>query len=122
MKNDKSKPQKIKDYSSYDDWKHDQSNTNQKLITALESLIETLAPHFEKTVKWGQGCFVDGKTPKIFIHTESDYVQLGFYNGAELKDSHNQLVGNGKYVRHVKIWKREDVNEEKLSELINQIV
>lgn len=112
---------KMKSYSSYEEWKADQTEDNQKIIDGLENLIKSVAPHFEKTVKWGQGCFIKEKSPRVFLHTEPDYVQLGFYNGSELKDSNRLLEGSGKYVRHVKVRGVKDIDKEKFRELISQV-
>lgn len=121
MQPNKAYPQKMKTYASYDEWRKDQSSSNQVIIDELHSLIKSVAPHFETTVKWGQGCFVNGKTPRIFLHTEPEYVQLGFYNGSTLTDKHGLLEGNGKYVRHVKVYSVNGIDKEKFSELIKQV-
>lgn len=112
----------MKNYESYDEWRDDQSSSNQVIIDGLHSLIKNVAPHFETTVKWGQGSFVNGNTPRIFLHTEPDYVQLGFYNGSALKDTHRLLEGKGKFVRHVKVYNVEEIDKEKLTELIKQVI
>ena len=117
-----SQSQKMKNYSSFPDWKEDQSDKNQKLINKLQALIEKAAPQLTTTIKWGQGCWVDGESPRVFIHTEDDHVQLGFYNGFSLEDPLHLLSGNGKYVRHVKVYKQEDINLDQYTPLILQAV
>lgn len=111
---------KMKKYDSYADWKKDQSARNKRLIGSLQRLVEGAAPHLVKTVKWGQGCFADGATPKVYIHTEDDHVQLGFYAGARLDDPHGLLAGKGKHVRHVKVRTAGDVQPEAFTALIRQ--
>lgn len=103
MKQNDRSHKKMSVYTSFMDWKNNQSLDNQEIIFGLESLIKRIAPHLTTTVKWGQGCFVNGKSPRIFLHTEPEYVQLGFYNGSELTDTYGLLEGKGKYVRHVKV-------------------
>jgi len=117
-----SAPQKMKSYESFSDWKKDQSAKNQKLINSLQRLIKKIAPHLTTTVKWGQGCWVDNDKPKIYIHTEADHVQFGFYSGSSLKDSYKLLAGKGKYVRFIKIYSPEDINPKAFSDLIKQVV
>lgn len=51
---------KMKQYADYADWRSDQSPGDRRLIDALQTLIEEVAPHLTRTVKWGQGCFADG--------------------------------------------------------------
>ncbi len=112
----------MKAYESFSDWKNDQSEKNQELINRLQALIGEVAPHLTTTVKWGQGSWTDASTPKIYIHTEDDYIQLGFYNGSTLEDPDGLLSGNGKYIRFIKIQAIEDIDTEKFSYLIRQAV
>lgn len=114
------KPSPMKAYDSFSAWEEDQSEDNQKMISKLQKLIADVAPQFSTTVKWGQGCWVDGNTPKVFIHAEDDHVQLGFYNGSALSDPQGLLSGNGKYVRFVRIYGSEDIDAAGLTALIIQ--
>jgi hypothetical protein len=110
----------MKAYESFSDWKKDQSLKNQKLIGALQRLVKKVAPQLTTAVKWGQGCWIHGEAPRIYIHTETDHVQFGFYNGATLKDPNKLLVGNGKHVRHIKVRTMHDVDTKAFSLLIAQ--
>ena len=112
----------MKKYVSFSDWKKDQTFKNQKLITEASKIIDNVAPHLEKTVKWSQGCWTEDKNHKLFIHGASDHIQLGFYLGSTLKDPKNLLRGNGKFVKHVKIFSTGDIDEEAFNNLIKQVV
>lgn len=112
----------MKAYDSFSAWKADQSEANQEMISKLQKLIADIAPHFSTTVKWGQGCWVDGNTPKVFVHAEDDHVQLGFYNGSTLSDPQGLLSGTGKYVRFVRIYGNEDIDTAQLSAFIDQVI
>lgn len=118
----KNGPQKMKAYGSYLDWKKDQSLKNRKIISALERLIKKTAPSLDTIVKWGQGCWVLNDTPRMYIHTEPDHVQLGFYAGSRLKDPEKFLVGAGKYVRHMKIRSTKDIDEGIIVNFIKQVI
>jgi len=109
---------KMKSYATFPDWKKDQSLKNQRLITEVSKVINNIAPHLEKTVKWSQGCWTEGKNHKVFIHGASDHIQLGFYRGSELKDPKKLLQGDGKFVKHVKIFSNRDIDEIALRSLI----
>jgi hypothetical protein len=117
-----SQAQKMKNYASFSQWYENQSDRNQVLIKELQSLIENVAPQLTTTVKWGQGCWADSGSPKVFIHTEDDHVQLGFYNGASLRDPGQLLSGNGKYVRFVRVYNSEGIKPEQYTALILQAV
>jgi hypothetical protein len=111
---------RMKTYASFADWKKDQTAQNQRLIGALGRVVEAAAPHLAKTVKWGQGCWADAGAPKVYIHTEDDHVQLGFYRGSTLEDPERRLVGSGKYVRHVRVRTARDIDHDAFADLIEQ--
>jgi hypothetical protein len=111
----------MKAYASYAEWKKDQSPRNRRLIGALERIVEGVAPDWQRSVKWGQGCWVDEGKPKVYLHAEPDHVQLGFYVGAKLKDPSKLLAGSGKYVRHVKVRTPKDIDAEAFEALIEQV-
>ena len=113
---------KMKQYTSFAAWKKDQSAKHQRLISALQRVVKAAAPELTKTVKWGQGCFADGAMHKLYIHTEEDHVQLGFYAGSKLDDPEGLLVGAGKYVRHVKVRSAADIQPEAFAALIRQVI
>jgi hypothetical protein len=116
------KPQKMKAYASFVEWKRDQSLKNQKLITALAGIVKKTAPQLTQTVKWGQGCFASEGVPKAYIHAEPDHVQFGFYAGAALDDPEGLLVGKGKHVRHVKVFSTRDIPRDALVALLEQVL
>ena len=115
------KPQKMKAYASFADWKRDQSPTNQRVIAALSGLVKKAAPEFTQTVKWGQGCWTLGDAPKVYIHAEPDHVQFGFYAGSTLKDPEGLLAGRGKHVRHVKVLTTRGLALTALVALVQQV-
>ena len=47
------------------------------------------------------------------------HVNIGFFTGAYLDDSHNLLEGTGKRMRHVKIRPHADIDSQALEDLIN---
>lgn len=112
----------MKAYTSFADWKKDQSAKNKRLIGALERLVKKAAPHLATSVKWSQGCWIDDKTPKMYIHTEDDHIQLGFYRGSSLNDPDKLLTGSGKYVRHIKVHTPKDIDTKAFTHLILQAI
>jgi hypothetical protein len=115
------KPQKMKAYASFAEWRRDQSAKNQRLITALSTIVRKTAPEFTPTVKWGQGCWTLGDAPKAYIHAEPDHVQFGFYAGSALDDPDGVLVGSGKHVRHLKVFTTKGIPREALVALLEQV-
>ena len=115
------KPQKMKAYGSFAEWKSDQSAKNRTLINALSGLVKKAAPELTPTVKWGQGCWTLAGAPKVYFHAEPDHVQFGFYAGATLKDPQGLLAGSGKHVRHVKVFTTRGIPREALVALVEQV-
>lgn len=115
------RPQKMKAFASFDEWKRDQTAKNQRLIAELSELVKATAPEFTPTVKWGQGCWILGDTPRVYIHAEPDHVQFGFYAGTQLKDPGGLLVGSGKHVRHVKVFTTKGIPRKALVALLEQV-
>lgn len=109
-------------YASYGEWRRDQSPRNQRLISTLAKLLAATAPDLTATVKWGQGCWTLDGSPRVYMHAEPDHIQFGFFAGATLDDPERLLVGKGKHVRHVKVFRPGDIQTDALTALIRQVV
>jgi hypothetical protein len=113
---------KMKAYASFDQYLAGQTPRNQGLIRALRKLVKRVAPQLQESVKWGNGCWVQGKAPVAYVYSAPDHVQFGFFRGATLRDPMRLLNGQGKYVRHVKVRKRSEVDERAFGALLRQAV
>lgn len=111
----------MKAYESFSAWEKEESNTNT-LTKTVSKYIQSLVPELETVVKWGQGCFLYNGKPTLFIHTEPDHVQLGFFSGVTLADPNKFLEGKGKYVRHIKIVTKKDLQRKDVDVFISQAV
>ena len=111
---------KMKKYASFDEYLADQSTKNRSIIRALRKFTNRAAPALEESVKWGNGCWLKGKVPVAYVYSAPDYVQFGFFRGAELKDPQKLLHGNGQYVRHIKVRKPSDIDEAAFQALLRQ--
>ena len=63
---------KMTAYDSFNDFEADQSQQNQTLVSKLRKLVNEASPELEETVKRGNGCWVNGTLPVIFVHCEQD--------------------------------------------------
>jgi hypothetical protein len=111
---------KMKKYASFDDYLEDQPPRNQSIIRALRRFVKRAEPALTESVKWGNGCWVKGKVPVSYVYSASDYVQFGFIRGSALKDPQRLLQGNGQYVRHIKVHKLSDIDENAFKALLRQ--
>ena len=111
---------KMKKYASFDEYLANQSTKNRAIIRALRKFTKRTAPALEESVKWGNGCWLKGKMPVAYVYSAPDYVQFGFFRGAELKDPHKLLQGDGQYVRHIKVRKPSDIDDAAFRALLLQ--
>lgn len=111
---------KMKAYASFDDYLADQPPRNRTIIQSLRRFVRDEASHLVETVKWGNGCWVNGKVPVAYVFSAADHVQFGFFRGSALKDSQGLLRGMGKFVRHVRVEKTSDIDERTFAALLKQ--
>ena len=111
---------KMKKYGSFDEYLADQSPKNRSIIRTLRTFVKRVAPGLQESVKWGNGCWVMRSVPVAYVYSAADYVQFGFFRGSSLKDPLRILEGKGQYVRHIKVRKASDINEEAFKALLRQ--
>ena len=111
---------KMKAYASFDQYLAGQAPRNQDVIRALRTFVKRVAPQLQESVKWGNGCWVQGKAPVAYVYSAPDHVQFGFFGGSALKDPSGLLKGEGKFVRHIKVRKRSDIDEKAFGTLLRQ--
>ena len=111
---------KMKAYASFDEYLADQAAKNRDLIRALRQFVKRVAPSLEESVKWGNGCWIQRKAPVAYVYSAPDHVQFGFFAGSALKDPDRLLQGQGKFVRHIKLVKRSDIDEKSFAALLRQ--
>jgi len=110
---------KMKKYGSFDEYFADQSPKNRSIIRTLRTFVKRVAPGLQESVKWGNGCWVMGSVPVAYVYSAPDYVQFGFFRGSGLKDPQRILEGKGQYVRHIKVRKASDIDEDAFRVLID---
>ena len=111
---------KMKAYASFDQYLAGQTPGNKAIIRALRGFVQRVAPQLQESVKWGNGCWLQGKAPVAYVYSAPDYVQFGFFGGAALKDPLGLLNGKGKFVRHIKVRTRSDIDEKAFGALLRQ--
>jgi hypothetical protein len=114
------KPMKMKRYGSFDEYFADQSPKNRSIIRTLRTFVKCAAPSLQESVKWGNGCWVMGNVPVAYVYSAPDHVQFGFFRGSSLKDPQRMLEGKGQYVRHIKVRKASDIDEDAFRVLLRQ--
>jgi len=91
------------------------------LVQTLRRLVKARAPHLVELMKWGNVCWV-GAGNVCLIHVANDTLDFGFFMGASLPDPAGILVGNGKYLRMVKVRTAADIRPRLLAGVIASAV
>ena len=113
---------KMKAYATFDLYLADQPPKNRAIIKALRAFVKRTAPRLEESVKWGNGCWLNGKVPVAYVYSDNGYVQFGFFRGASLVDAKGLLEGKAQYVRHIKVRKVSDIDGPAFAALLRQAV
>jgi hypothetical protein len=111
---------KMKAYATFDLYLTDQRPKNQAVIRALRKFVKSVEPALVEAVKWGNGCWVNGKKPVAYVYAAPEYTQFGFIHGSSLKDPKKLLQGEGQYVRHIKVRTVRDIDEPAFAALLRQ--
>ena len=59
-----------------------------------------------------------GDVPFAYVNAFKAHVNVGFFQGASLRDPNHLLEGTGKFMRHTKLRPGEPINEAALNKLI----
>jgi len=82
----------------------------------LRTLILSAAPGCSETLHTGWKVISYGHKKKFCaIAPYSKWVNLQFHSGSKLTDSCELLRGNGRSMRHVKVWKASDLGDSLVS-------
>jgi len=111
---------KMKVYETFDLYLADQPPKNKTIIKALRAFVKRTAPKLEESVKWGNGCWVNGKAPVAYVYSDKGFVQFGFFRGASLVDKKGLLEGKGQHVRHIKVRAVADIDRAAFAALLRQ--
>lgn len=110
----------MKNYKSFAKWKAAQSNTAQPLIQSLRKMVNDLKLPLDETVKWGNGCWVKGELPIVYLYGLKDGVQLGFFAGSMISDPKEYLEGKGKFVRFITVKSKDEIDAKYFATLIKR--
>lgn len=97
------------------------SEDKKEIVKALREIILSVDPSLNESLKWKQPVY-SKKGDICYIFPAGNHVNLGFYNGTELKDPKKLLEGTGKTMRHIKIRSLEDIDKEYFGELVSDAI
>lgn len=89
------------------------SDEQRKIMETVRDLLHDSIQGVREKFSWSLPVFING-TDLVYFKTAKSYVTVGFFNFNKLTDPDSLLEGTGKAMRHIKIRKHEEVNNEPL--------
>lgn len=100
-----------------DEWIEGLGEPVQAIVKRLRGVVFEAYPEIDEGIKWSKPSY-SKEGLVCYMQTAKSHVNFGFYRGTELEDRNNLLEGDGKKMRHVRIRKADEIDEEKLKFLI----
>ena len=111
-------------FGNFDDLLEITEEKLRPILVELRKLVLDIDPDACEVIRLGDRAATYGIGPKkmtegyVYILPYKSWVNLGFYQGAILKDPAQLLEGTGKKLRHIKIHSIEDVGNTAIRKLI----
>ncbi len=98
-----------------------EANSGQvEILKQLRRLIHSSVPETSEAIKWGFPVFSKTKD-YAYLSFSKHHITVGFYNIDKIVDNHNLLEGKGTTMKHIKIHKQVNINEELLKQWFKSI-
>jgi hypothetical protein len=111
-------------FGTFDDLLAMTAEPLRTVATRLRAIIREVDPHTVEVVRLGDRAASYGVGPQkmkqgyAYILPHQKWVNLGFYQGANLPDPAGLLEGTGKLLRHVKVRTADEADQPALRALI----
>ena len=89
------------------------------VLKELRELVQQELPEAKEEIKWGRPVYSLNHIV-CYLAAAGDHANLGFYRGIELEDPEGLLEGDGKKLRHIKVYNREEIRRRWYGTLIRQ--
>lgn len=91
------------------------------LVKATRDAVIYALPELKETIKWNNLFFVYPPSENVAaIVAHKDHINLQFAKGNELDDPRGKLEGDGKQMRHIKIYSEDDIDGDYWGALLRQ--
>lgn len=101
-----------------DEWLFEQNDALAPIVRTWFTRMRDCGPDVRETMHDGCPTACVGEAAFAYVAAFRAHVNVGFFQGAALKDPARLLEGSGKRMRHVKVRPGEAVNERALGDLI----
>lgn len=86
----------------------------------IRTLIHESVPDVTESIKWSRPVFT-AKTDFLYFKSTKSYLTVGFFKYEKIKEATHLLEGTGKGMRHIKIKRLEDLNQDVLRIWLKQL-
>ena len=104
--------QKVEDYFEK------QTSPQKEILKVLRKIFQNTLPDHKEQFAWGVVVYASGK---FYIAAMKNRVHVGFAITGLSPEEIDWFEGTGKTMRHIKIYSLEEIDEEKMVELINLV-
>jgi len=102
-------------YEQVNDYIQKQKSPQKEIIQKIREIFLKTIPNHEERMRWGVITYGAGR---FYVAAMKTRVHVGFAITGLSKDEIRLLEGSGKTMRHIKIPTLEDIDEEKIVNLI----
>jgi len=93
----------------------------RKILEKLRKIIHQTIPETKEEIKWQMPVFSNQKI-FTYLRRAKDDVAIGFYNIDKIDDPDQLLEGTGKTMRHIKVNRIEEINEDLIKRWIQSTI
>lgn len=101
-----------------DDYIEKQKSPQKEILKKLRKIFKKTLPDYQEKMMWGVVTFSGGK---FYIASMKNRVHVGFAINGLNKEEISMFEGSGKIMRHIKINSLDDIEVNKLVQLIKMV-
>ena len=91
----------------------------RSVLQDLRELVRKELPEAKEEIKWGRPVYSLNHIV-CYLAAAGDHANLGFYRGIELEDPKGLLEGDGKKLRHIKVYRSDEIRRQWYGTLLKQ--
>jgi hypothetical protein len=91
------------------------------IVEGVRRVVLKAAPDTLEVVKWAQPVY-ESNGPFAYIKAFKNNVNFGFWRGIDIPDPDKILQGSGDKMRHVKLTRLNDIQEEVLEVFVKEAI
>jgi hypothetical protein len=111
-------PNSVKREPAIEVWMRDHSGELGEIAERWFEVMRSSGDDVRELLHDGHPTACVGDAAFGYVNAFKDHVNVGFFRGAELPDANGLLEGTGKFMRHVKLWPGQKIDDAALRKLV----